>query len=165
MVEGAGLKNLSGEVGAVGSNPTIRIMDTFDRGDATEAQILSRLKELGFTVLEPFGDNKRYDYVVEKKGEFCRIQVKTISDGEKEGRLRAYLKNMNPRNNDHKYYDRDSIDAFAFYSPKYKECYWLDKSKAPKTCVTFAKEYKQKQENMRLAEDYIITSEIVNKSF
>jgi len=70
---------------------------------------------------------------------------------------------MNPRNNNHKYYDASSIDAFAFYSPKEEECYWISEEEAPKTKVTLAIDYKQKQNSMRIAENYILSREKVRE--
>ena len=51
------------------------------RGERTEAAAIAELVKLGFTVLLPFGDNRRYDIAVEVCGRFLRVQCKT-------GRLR-----------------------------------------------------------------------------
>ena len=48
-----------------------------DVGERSEAQILARLLKRGYTVLLPFGDNQRYDLVVDKAGKFIRVQCKT----------------------------------------------------------------------------------------
>ncbi len=50
-------------------------------GDVTEGSILASLLKMGKAVLLPFGENHRYDMVVEDGGKFVRIQCKT-------GRLR-----------------------------------------------------------------------------
>lgn len=51
-------------------------------GDRTEAHVLAALVETYATVLVPWGEQQRYDFVVEDHaGEFLRIQAKT-------GRLR-----------------------------------------------------------------------------
>ena len=46
-------------------------------GQNTEAQILARFLKYGKTVLFPFGDNERYDLVVDEEGDFIRVQCKT----------------------------------------------------------------------------------------
>ncbi len=52
-------------------------------GDRSEAHVLAALVELYPVVLHPWGENQRYDFVVEDdQGDFTRIQVKT-------GRLRS----------------------------------------------------------------------------
>jgi hypothetical protein len=52
-------------------------MNTKDVGERSEAMVLAALLKAGKTVLQPFGDNQRYDLVVEEAGKFTRIQVKT----------------------------------------------------------------------------------------
>ncbi|MDY6774767.1 MAG: group I intron-associated PD-(D/E)XK endonuclease [Halobacteria archaeon] len=47
------------------------------KGIKTEAILLSELVKRDLTVLTPFGDNERYDFVVEVEGIFHRVQVKT----------------------------------------------------------------------------------------
>jgi hypothetical protein len=46
-------------------------------GDVTQAQVLAALLSRGKKVLVPFGDNARYDLVVEQRGVFTRVQCKT----------------------------------------------------------------------------------------
>lgn len=46
-------------------------------GDITEAAILSCLLASGWNVSIPFGDNQRYDLIIEKEGSFHRVQCKT----------------------------------------------------------------------------------------
>jgi hypothetical protein len=52
-----------------------------DVGLRTEALILAELAKRGYRVLLPFGNNQRYDLVLEIEGSFMRVQCKT-------GRLR-----------------------------------------------------------------------------
>lgn len=58
-------------------------MNTKDIGNRSEACVLAALLKSGEVVLLPFGDNERYDIVVERKGAFSRVQVKTgrMKDG------------------------------------------------------------------------------------
>ena len=57
--------------------------NTKDVGERSEAQVLAALLKLGKVVLMPYGDNQRYDFVVEDGGEFIRVQCKTgkLKDG------------------------------------------------------------------------------------
>lgn len=47
------------------------------KGEETEAIVLSKLVQNGINVLTPFGDNTRYDFVVERNNQFVRLQCKT----------------------------------------------------------------------------------------
>jgi len=52
-------------------------MNATEIGDITEAMVLAALLESGATILAPFGNSHRYDLVVEKDGNFLRVQCKT----------------------------------------------------------------------------------------
>jgi hypothetical protein len=46
-------------------------------GDRSTAMVLARLLEIYDVILLPFGENQRYDLVVEYLGSFIRVQCKT----------------------------------------------------------------------------------------
>jgi len=46
-------------------------------GEASEGQIIAALLKSGKVILTPFGDNQRYDLVVDEDGDFVRVQCKT----------------------------------------------------------------------------------------
>jgi hypothetical protein len=48
-----------------------------DIGDRTTLAVMLALRMAGLTVLLPFGENTRYDLVVESGGTFSRVQCKT----------------------------------------------------------------------------------------
>ena len=52
---------------------------TKQKGDIAEAYVAYLLKQEGFNVLVPWGEDGRYDLVSEKNGIFKRIQVKYIT--------------------------------------------------------------------------------------
>lgn len=60
-------------------------------GEQSQAHIIARLLEVGYTVLVPYGDSNRYDLVIEGgDGQFWRVQCKTAymeKDRNDEGHL------------------------------------------------------------------------------
>ena len=85
------------------------------RGEWVEMQFMARAAHLGFTVCRPWGDSTRYDFVLDYKGKFYRVQVKStncFTGG-------AYLCNTvsrGPRGYTKKpHYTAKQIDFFAFY--------------------------------------------------
>ncbi len=52
-------------------------MNTKTVGQLSEAIILAEFMKRGEVVLLPFGDNERYDIVLDRDGEFIRVQCKT----------------------------------------------------------------------------------------
>ncbi len=52
-----------------------------DKGDRTTLAVMLALRECGYAVLVPFGENTRYDLVIDDGQDLARVQCKT-------GRLR-----------------------------------------------------------------------------
>lgn len=83
-------------------------------GSAAELLVAARLVDKGYTVLWPLMTQSRYDIVIEKDGNFQRVQVKkaTLSKtGEFEylqARLSTRNKNSRPK------YEEGEFDLFAF---------------------------------------------------
>lgn len=93
-----------------------------DVGDESQAMVLARLVQAGKQVLTPFGENVRYDLVLDDDNKFIRVQIKT-------GRLRAGVIRFNtcsytyhhPNNRGMKVYKHDyrgAADLFGVYCPE-----------------------------------------------
>lgn len=80
------------------------------RGEWAELVFMARVKELGFGVLQPWGESSRYDVGVEWEGRFMRVQVKSTIY--KVGN--AYVCNTRPDDNKKPYTVRE-IDFLAAY--------------------------------------------------
>ena len=52
-------------------------MSTKQTGDETEARIIAALIEAGYSTAIPFGDNDKYDLVLDTGDELLRVQCKT----------------------------------------------------------------------------------------
>jgi hypothetical protein len=57
--------------------PVRHIGNSKSLGDITQSQVMAALLKRGIKVLLPYGDNSRYDLVVEENEKFSRIQCKT----------------------------------------------------------------------------------------
>jgi PD-(D/E)XK endonuclease len=88
-------------------------------GDRSTLAIMLALYDVGFKVLLPFGENARYDLVIDDGSSLRRVQCKT-------GRLRqgavkfaACSTNIHhkSRSSPHRSY-QDEVDAFAIYCPE-----------------------------------------------
>jgi len=84
-------------------------------GDASQAHVLAALIRQGKRTLIPFGDNCRYDLVVEADGQFLRIQCKTgrISRG---AIAFAVASSQYHRGGKRRSYDGE-VDAFGVFCP------------------------------------------------
>ena|SRR5712691_11276370 len=103
-----------------------------DIGDKTTLAVILALRALGFVVSEPFGENARYDLVVDDGERLARIQCKT-------GRLRlgavrfatcsSYGHHRNPAES-RRTYD-GQIDYFAVYCPETTRVYLVPVADVP----------------------------------
>lgn len=89
-------------------------------GIASEAVVMARLIQLGFDVSIPFGDNARYDLVVDDGTRLTRVQIKT-------GRLLPGGIEFNPRSVSARSGERrgyqGQADDFLVYCPQTDEVY------------------------------------------
>lgn len=109
-------------------------MNTKDIGNRTESIILSKLLESGYTVLIPFGDNSRYDFVVDTGSKFFKIQCKTghIKNGcivfatcsIYKGRKNISVKHQ---------YTKEEIDYIMVYSSHLNKIYLIDVDELPQS--------------------------------
>ena len=89
-----------------------------EKGKNTEAQVLTYILKLGYSVSIPFGDKDRYDQIWDINGKLIRVQVKTarLNRSEKNPQNISICFNckstMNGRT--HKY-SKAEIDYFATY--------------------------------------------------
>jgi len=96
-------------------------MNTKAKGDVSEAMVTAALLQRGEVILVPFGDNQRYDLVIDRADTFLRVQVKS-------GRLRDGAILFNTRSN---HYHRGKgyrsyegqIEFFGVYCPETGTCY------------------------------------------
>lgn len=98
-------------------------MEPHKKGDLTEAIVIAELKRRNIPVSTPFGDNERYDLLVEAtEGDLLRIQVKT-------GRLvngtvvfDGLVQHTNTNGNKYEIYD-DDVDYFIVYCDTLESLY------------------------------------------
>ncbi len=103
-------------------------MDKKTKGSIAELRVSSDLMEKGWNVLIPFGENNRYDLVVERDGRFVRIQVKYVTP--KNGAMEVNCRSSN--NWSVRPYTCDEIDFIAAYNPEDQAVYYVPISKIRK---------------------------------
>lgn len=90
-------------------------MNSKQKGNITEVEIMLSFIKLGYNVLIPYGDCERYDFVIDTKKGFIRIQVKT-SRTEDDGASFVFSGRSCHRKNGkcvHHHYTDEEIDYFA----------------------------------------------------
>ncbi len=124
---------------------------TKQKGDIAEAFVTYLLKEHGFNVLVPWGEDNRYDLVSEKNGVFKRIQVKYVTP--KDGVVEVRLRSCNNYNIIH--YSPKDIDIIAVYSSKQNKIYFvpLNGIKNRSTCKLRLQPTRNKQKKFVIMAD------------
>jgi hypothetical protein len=128
------------------------------RGQQSEAAVLHAFVSRGIPVLQPFGDNERYDIVVEIADTFYKIQIKTgrLENGRVQFETRS--SGTLTRNIGKEGYE-GQIDAFAVYSPDSGDTYVIPISDAPRTSMSLRIEEPEKASpNVNWADDFGIDS-------
>jgi PD-(D/E)XK endonuclease len=102
------------------------------RGDRSTLAIMLALNEAGYDLLVPFGENTRYDLVIDDGARLARVQCKT-------GRLRggavtfntcsSYAHNRNPRVVKRDY--QGEVDYFAVFCPETCRAYLIPIAELP----------------------------------
>lgn len=98
-------------------------MNTKTIGERTEAIILAEFLKAGYVVLLPFGDNQRYDLVIDVDGDFLRVQCKTARLIGHGARLVFQASSSHAHRGGPRRGYRGSADLFAVFSPDTCEVY------------------------------------------
>jgi hypothetical protein len=130
-------------------------------GDRSTLAIMLALRDAGYIVLLPFGENTRYDLVIDDGASLRRVQCKT-------GRLRngavvfracsSYAHHQNPKNTSRPYLGE--IDYFAVYCRQTAGVYLIPLEHAPLTnagSLRVTPPRNGQKRRIRMAADYEIS--------
>ena len=96
------------------------------KGNLGEAKCLAKMVELGIPVAIPFGDNERYDLIIEDKKQLKKIQVKYSTAQDSPGSIVFKThSSQNHTTNKNKYSYENDVDGFLFYNGLNGEIYYL----------------------------------------
>ncbi|ELZ06868.1 MULTISPECIES: group I intron-associated PD-(D/E)XK endonuclease [Natrialba] len=131
-----------------------------DIGDETEAKAIATLLSCGYSVSIPFGDNDKYDLLVDNEGEIYRIQCKTGWENKK-NTFRFNTHTQTTRNGTyHEDIYQGEIDAFFVYYPENGTFYWIDATDATEQKMELRFESEIDHPSINWAEEYVFTGEI-----
>lgn len=132
------------------------------KGDKTEVTVLNRLISAGYSVSIPFGDNDKYDLVVDDGKELHRIQCKTAWRTQK-GTIRFNTHSQTTREG--KYHEstyHGEVDAFIVRHPEQEDLYWIPIEDATKQKMELRFESKIDHPSINWADDYIFDGRITS---
>lgn len=126
-------------------------------GDISEAQVLGTFIKAGLRVLLPFGNNERYDLVIDRGGgKFQRIQVKT-GQCERGGLAFATHSSTTVNGKIKKTAYHGQIDAFAVYCRENDTVYVvpIEKCGSYECFLRFDPPKNRQKNGVNMAEDFI----------
>lgn len=91
------------------------------KGNLTELQCITACYELGYSVSIPYGENSRYDFILDVSGKLLKIQVKTsrnkkdASYPENVITFACRSTNVNTKKTTYHRYSKKEIDYFATF--------------------------------------------------
>ncbi|HAS85142.1 MAG TPA: hypothetical protein DCS23_03705 [Candidatus Yonathbacteria bacterium] len=123
------------------------------KGDVAELAVAAHCVKNGYQVLFPYGEDSRYDFVIERGGMFKRIQVKYVTP--KDGALEVSCRSSN--NWSVRAYSIDEIDIIGVYDSVSEEVYFIDAKIIGKRSIKLrlSKSKNNQLKGVRLAEDYL----------
>ena len=125
-------------------------------GEKSEVQILAALLMADMIVLHPYGDNRRYDLVVDDDGRFLRLQCKTARMS-KDGSVMTF-KTSSQNWNTGKLRDyRGQADLFAVYCRERNEIYMVSVEKSPmrESVIRMTEPRNGYVRGVKMAKDYL----------
>lgn len=129
-------------------------MNTKDKGDATEAKVIHELITRGFSVSVPFGDNDKYDLIVDNGHSLLRVQCKTGWREDECVRFKTASKTTvdgEVRRTDY----TGEIEAFAVRCKDTERLYWVPEEDAgQKNTYLRVTDPKIDHPSVNLAEEY-----------
>jgi len=129
-------------------------MEPQRKGEYTEAVVLTELKARDIPVSIPFGDNERYDLVVNtSNGRHLRAQVKTgwITDGVVQ--FKGQSQHTNAEGNTYKPYT-DGIDCFLVYAHEIEQLFLVWEQEVGKNMSIRISAPDQRHDSTNWAEEY-----------
>ncbi len=129
-------------------------------GERSQAHIIAKFLDVGYNVLTPYGDNARYDLVIEDaEGHFYRIQCKTgRSNGEyvefAPASLYYHTRAGKTTHGSRSYHGQ--IDFFAVFCPENKGVYLIpvDHTGVSQMSLRLLPTKNNQEKNVHWAKDY-----------
>lgn len=132
-------------------------MNTKQKGDIAETKFISMLVEKGYNVSLPFGDNTKYDLVVENsEGDLEKVQIKHGNYCEDTVRFNLESETSIDGERNRVPYKENEVDWFGVYVPE-TDCYYkIPFEETPRTEMYLRTEKPENNQTkgINFAEDY-----------
>ena len=90
-------------------------MDMKYQGELVELKFYQKIYEMGFIISKPFGDNSKYDFIVDSHQCLYKVQVKSVGVRDTTSRANRYRVAAAHDSNCKHSYTKDQIDILVAY--------------------------------------------------
>jgi len=122
------------------------------QGELSELDFMRLMYSLNFIVSKPFGDNAKYDFIVDNNGTLNRVQVKSVNHVQSTGaassntRYRVLLAHGSKSK---KKYSKTDIDLFAIHVIPTNDWYFIPVEEVKSIRISLQDSDKSKFSNRR----------------
>jgi len=133
-------------------------LTTVQKGDASEAYVISQFKKMGCPILLPWGDNQKYDIAVDiGNGNIERIQIKRMWYSENSAiKLQTHSRHTNRKKNKIKRYESSEIDSFVGHIPDTNELVYVPIEDAPDNTMSFRHRYESNVPTINWVDEHLL---------
>lgn len=137
------------------------MLSTKALGAQTELQCLTYLHGLGYDISIPWGDNARYDFVLDVNHKLYKIQVKTshmIEEGVYKFQTRSTY--INSKGNRSEGYTKDDVDFFATFIDN--QCFLvpLAETNSREKVMRFVRPKNNQTKGVTFAQEYLAEKQL-----
>lgn len=133
-------------------------MDTKDKGNLAELAAAKKAISKGLSVSFPFGDNERYDLIIDYGDKLERAQVRKASQREGYLVFKCYSNHRSGGEIKRESFQEDEIDVFLVRRQENDEIYRIpvDETPATEMRLRLGQTGNNQEKNVNWADDYIL---------
>ena len=143
-------------------------MDSKDKGNIGEAIFLFKALKLGCIVSKPFGDNARYDYIIDWQNKLYKVQVKYCSGLANESFICPCSSSKNHTTNKRRTTYNEDVDYLAFYLSSINEIVMIPIEEiGEKKTICFRKTPPKNNQKSKIhyVDDYLLEKNFLCRDF
>lgn len=134
------------------------------KGELTQAIVVAALLKRGVSVSVPYGDNQRYDLILDVSGKLLKAQVKTsVYDGVSGKIFFPVCSSYAHRGGKRKSY-HGSVNCFLTYSPETRKVYMIPIKRVRTTSMTLRLRPSANNQSVgvNMASDFHLSKVLIN---
>lgn len=131
-----------------------------EKGNLTELQCLTAVYELGYKASIPYGEDSRYDFILDIDGILLRVQVKTCQETNTGIKIPCRSTQVNTAQTKTHSYNKEQIDYFAtFYNGN---CYLIKVEECSTQKTLSFTNTRKNQYDTNFIDNYLLKNQIDN---